>query len=692
MKRSISSLHFTTVPVHFRDSREGSGYGTPKPASDYSSPGTSSRGSLIDSSSCEMEDYFSEHIKVKKPSKSLLTGRSLMYTLKIIYDCRSLIYGLVIICLLAVFVWQPILYHLKGSYECTINFKNIPTDLVESNIWSTDFRRRGRTKHLTFHAVYNPSIVHMSDGKFLFTGRMSWNYDTDCAIFPKGSKAEYYCLLAYSDRWQDTSLLGVYDDATCTANIHTNDIFDDINEEWINGSNWYDTKLLSLKPTVVKSTETNRNVRLAAQVSEELITGLWMTSQKSEIMRHDEWAEIDIGAKDSLFLIQMMHMTYHISANSTWTGMSRAVYYDPDLTHWTRASLNKFVGKYSFSIFDIVYRMCEPRPKHLPQIPTSSEFGVDSVLWKKKFYKKPKTIFNNTVANPKMKNIAELFNLKRPASRFEFKQISSNHTTKSKLQKIKWESTASHSTAPNSPNMPTSQHEMQGRRRLAAVTHGFKGVVKDKNWAPFLTSDYRILWSYSLQPHVVCENDIDIRKFESDCVICYRKYASRNDKLFVDHANNLLTMFVGGFEGEGQLPPYDKHVDFHLNGVVTHKIVNADFYVGIAHAKVSYKTNDVKNRHENSFLTYVHFFYKMSSEPPYNIIAISSPIDLSTGHSLAVWFTVTETADVAFVSGFEYLPEEVGKELIIAYGYADRDSKILRMGVAQLNKYFTNIL
>ena len=71
-------------------------------------------------------------------------------------------------------------------------------------------------------------------------------------------------------------------------------------------------------------------------------------------------------------------------------------------------------------------------------------------------------------------------------------------------------------------------------RRLAAFAGaGFLGIVKDKNWSPFVgvdnrTGDSRLLWSYMLEPHIVCENDVDLRIHNVDCVVCKRKYATNS--------------------------------------------------------------------------------------------------------------------------------------------------------------------
>ena len=88
----------------------------------------------------------------------------------------------------------------------------------------------------------------------------------------------------------------------------------------------------------------------------------------------------------------------------------------------------------------------------------------------------------------------------------------------------------------NASLLSSSDDMLTTKRRLAAfVGKGFLGVVKDKNWSPFMHDD-RLLWIYSFDPFIICENDVDLRKHNVDCVICERKYSAKIDHLMVDYS------------------------------------------------------------------------------------------------------------------------------------------------------------
>ena len=87
--------------------------------------------------------------------------------------------------------------------------------------------------------------------------------------------------------------------------------------------------------------------------------------------------------------------------------------------------------------------------------------------------------------------------------------------------------------------------------------------------------------------------------------------------------------------------------------------------------------NQERKRHQE----YVHFFYKMSDQPPFDIIERSNPIPLETSRSIAVWFGAETESFVAFVTGFEYNSVNVGEELILSYGVGDRAAKLRKMSI-----------
>ena len=197
---------------------------------------------------------------------------------------------------------------------------------------------------------------------------------------------------------------------------------------------------------------------------------------------------------------------------------------------------------------------------------------------------------------------------------------------------------------------------------------------KDKNWSPFLAND-TLLWSYTISPHVICENDIDLRDHidsELDCVLCIKKFSSNT------------TMLLSKQQAKLDILDF-RNPRFHLNGVPAHKLKGKSFYLGIMHAICNMHSVFDGRGTEEWRNEYVHFFYKMQPVPPYAIIELSAPMMLSTGRGVGPWLDSEEKLMVAFVTGFQYdaNPRKEGSELLISYGKGDMESRVLTMGVKE---------
>lgn len=192
--------------------------------------------------------------------------------------------------------------------------------------------------------------------------------------------------------------------------------------------------------------------------------------------------------------------------------------------------------------------------------------------------------------------------------------------------------------------------------------------VQDKNWVAFAYGD-RVLWSYMIHPHIVCENDIDLRRDTAECVLCERRYATNSSELWDSQTTRLKALRnASSLDGV--------HVKYHLNGVPAYLVVTREgsFYLGIAHAVLSY--NDGK--------MYIHFFYKTEAQAPFKVIALSKPIELQSEASIGHWFAPSTKTDVAFVNGFT-IQDDV---LSISYGAGDHIPRIFKLSQESLREYF----
>ena len=121
---------------------------------------------------------------------------------------------------------------------------------------------------------------------------------------------------------------------------------------------------------------------------------------------------------------------------------------------------------------------------------------------------------------------------------------------------------------PEESNPDLMEEDHSSHRRLAALTGDDWFTIKDKNWSPFVYQD-RLLWSYTIEPHIVCENDVGMDDLDGvDCVLCIRQYETSSTKLW-DQFNSRI-----------QRSGFDK-VETHLNGAPSYYVERIDAYLGV---------------------------------------------------------------------------------------------------------------
>lgn len=529
-----------------------------------------------------------------------------------------------------------------------INFHNIPSERRPSplsSLWSVnkDLHERRILRpqiSVTSRFLYNPSVVRLSNNEFLFAARMSWQHSADCDK-RSNSLDMYYCNHANARQWADSTVLGRYykdrssvildgvTDTDAHGTSHTS--FGRIND-WYDGAGWYDTKLVS--PVTVSKD---------AGASEDLI---FLTAQKNEVLNSKIWIEMEEGA---VVLLQMSHIAYYDpSRPQKRLNFVRAVYHDESSQDWTSPFVSKYIGHYKVKMTTVGSALCKPRPAELPQLPYNFDALQADVL--------PAEDYNST-KNDDMDGIV-------PGTGINMTQFG--------LEEIQ---------------------KQTPRRRLAAVVgKGFLGAIKDKNWSPFMVENKQVLWSYLLEPHIICQNDVDITKYDVDCVLCKRKYATKSPVFDLTSTRLIAEDKIKHLRSQ-VVQEHSHDVQFHLNGMPAFLVSGpqTSYYLGVAHYIFGKMSKNLATGEEDYFKKYVHFFYRTSALPPYEVLEISEPIPLKTDRSVACWFKPFEVVDVAFVNGFEYLPDE-GRgsqgEFLISYGVGDRESWALSMTKKEVDALF----
>lgn len=196
--------------------------------------------------------------------------------------------------------------------------------------------------------------------------------------------------------------------------------------------------------------------------------------------------------------------------------------------------------------------------------------------------------------------------------------------------------------------------------------------VQEKNWSPFSYKG-KLLFVYTWQPFRVCR--LDDASPAGSCNLCREVSITETE---VAQTNWLKIMNMVQLPGTA----------FHLNGLpivwVGDTSIGFNGYLGVGHAVSSQSTSVVRKT------TYTHFFFRMSSEPPFQVLDVSAPIELKHAVSSAVfWSNMRHEVDTSFVSGFSVLEKKPGQqEILIAYGDGDNESRLLRMSLSEALSLF----
>jgi hypothetical protein len=180
------------------------------------------------------------------------------------------------------------------------------------------------------------------------------------------------------------------------------------------------------------------------------------------------------------------------------------------------------------------------------------------------------------------------------------------------------------------------------------------GIIKEKNWAPFSYRDPKtgkeyLYVSYSIQPHIILE------------VLPNGETSKRYQTI------------------SGQL---SKYPDAKMHGGPSMLLIppigsSPAYYLGILHY--------FERQPQTEYRLYRHFAYRMSSDPPFQISAVSKELPLIFNSSYNPW-----KAMIAYVSGLDVMlgPTEDLTKVLISYGSADCDSRILSLSLLELNAFF----
>jgi len=461
--------------------------------------------------------------------------------------------------------------------------------------------------------VYNPSVLELSDGSHIFSGRMSWLYGGGCHLFQdlQDPLSMYNCLRTHMERFTDQTILGRYLPSsgellvTSPSNGHDQNV-QEFNPQisdvasWNGGPGWFDTRLIypysHRYPLNNKGREKQNEPKII------------ITSQNTELLGYDDWHELEGTSTLGLQLtyISTLHPADLISEPKEGSAilngkqMTRWLFYDAEIEREEFDRRNKGLGWMPITA-DVARLKCKQRPSGLTQLPFD----------------------------------------------------------------------------PEKSSMHRSPHVDDSHRRLAALEGDDWFMIKDKNWAPFVYQE-KILWSYSIEPHVVCENDIDISHTDEkdvDCVLCIAKYNSSSTEVF--------KTFYGNIKDQG----YDNVVS-HLNGAPSYYIEEKNVYLGLLHViKMTYGT-DAVGRPEKKRI-YEHHFYVTEAEAPFRVLAIAPQrVPLQRSRCWSPWFKTDDIVESEFAMYMQYHPDRPGREIVISYGDGDRYARVDTFSMTQVWKTF----
>lgn len=466
--------------------------------------------------------------------------------------------------------------------------------------------------------VYNPSIVELADGSNIFAARMSWLYGGNCQRYAQFEDPEtmYNCLKTHITKFADQSLLGVYHPKSFTLEITSPSIelvdyndadYQDVTS-WNGGPGWFDTRLIH--PYSYRHNPLNTSA-----------PKILMSSQNTELLGYHDWHELG----ESTLALQLTyirpldvqsilhsHKTSITKPIQEKTKMTRWLFYDAKLEQeeWERRRKGQ---AWTPNTADVARLKCQTRPSSLPALPFTP--GIS-----------------------------------------DFHRHSQHHLS-------------AYDSSRNVGVIGTPDFH----RREPGMKDMNWHTIKDKNWAPFVYNDEnvsdnksRVLWSYSLEPHVVCENDIDLNEQEAedvDCVLCIAKYNSSSPEVF--------EKFYKRLHEQG----YDKAVA-HLNGAPAYYMEDRDVYLGLMHTiTTEYRTDTIGRKEQRR--VYHHYFYQMEAQPPFRIVAIAEHrVPLLRSRCWSPWFEVDDIVEAEFAMNMQYHPDRPNQEIVISYGDGDRYARV----------------
>jgi hypothetical protein len=325
--------------------------------------------------------------------------------------------------------------YVKGD---KLRISNIPTSLP----WkvSNRYGPPATVVPVDYAYFYNPSILELADGSFIYAGRMSWLYGGDCHKYAHFDDPEpiYNCLRTHAQRFADQSVIGQYRPVVGELEIvspsSNNEVFhlpefspeNSSMSPWNGGSEWFDTRLLY-----------PYNHRYSTDGGNKII----MTSQNTELIRNAEWSEV----KDTSTLVLQLTYIGTLDPSPIFGKKNGAVDFmsQKKLSRWfffdANAEREEFDKRrkgiaWTPMVFDVARLKCKARPAHLPALP----FQIDG---------------NH---EPSQSTRAE------------------NHST------TQPKSIGGHIGPELVHEPPAGDH-----RRLAALEGDAWVTIKDKNWAPF---------------------------------------------------------------------------------------------------------------------------------------------------------------------------------------------------------------
>jgi len=572
---------------------------------------------------------------------------------------------------------------------------------------------------------YNPSIAHLGD-KMLYAGRLTWQYNTDCNMMTT-PRSLYYCNMASVQRTNDYSLFGTFQINECEVNLQpwnlhsngtTETLFGNI-KNWYGGSGWYDSKLIVPPDHIM--TENH------SALSNVLI----ITAQKSQILLIDNLIDLDIFEKDATILTQLMYITaVNTASKSSSSGpisFAVALYFDEGASDWTTPFCSTTIKDFMMSPSLLVRAQCKSRFE-------KKWGGFDAITNVSSVFSGEQAQFISKLQGGSNESeFMQGVNLRTGISSREAAMAASARRghgdsrdidTSGGVEERELRGNAS-LLAGSREGLRTGRRrkkrrgksgdfsvlaigesggglrrgalggqteaerqlrDRRERRRLAAIMGtGYIGAVKDKNWSPFFHRG-RLLWSYMITPHIVCELERSLDELPTffgqiesdDCILCLRRFATNNTLLFDAHAASQTSA------EEAMTIPGEKSPmlwKYHLNGVPAFKLQGQPFFLGVCHAiSETWQRMEAMVKYTR-MRAYVHYFYKMEAQPPFRILALSRPMPLQHQHAVSSWFELNEVADVAFVSGFDYMPEHRGQELLLSYGVGDLFARVTRISV-----------